>query len=272
MSTTKKHLSIAKEVGDRAGEGLAFGNLGDAYLRLGDFKQAIKSFEKHLNIAKEVGDKTGEGNAHGNLGNAYSILGDVKQAIENVKQHLRIAKEIGDRAGEVTSYGSLGNAYLKLGNFKEAVEYHEHYLSICKEIGNYLRIAWYLLGHNHELSGSLSNALNCYRLSITYFNETRPSLKSKDEWKILSFRNCYCESYTALWRTLLKNGEIDEALYAAEKRRAQALMDILKEQYGIDSRSFSEFAPKQTLSAALELYLHKQFLWHLTRARSRFWC
>ena len=89
--------------------------------------------------------------------------------------------------------------------------------------------------------GSLSNALSCYRLSIKHFDETRHSLKSEDKWKI-NFRDSHRMSYTALRRTLLKNGETEEALHAAEKGRSQALMDILKEQYGIDSQSFSALA------------------------------
>ena len=38
--------------------------------------------------------------------------------------------------------------------------------------------------------------------------------------------------YGALWRTRLKNGDIEEALYAAEQGRAQSLIDLLKVQYG----------------------------------------
>ncbi|XP_068705253.1 tetratricopeptide repeat protein 28-like [Montipora foliosa] len=249
----EKHLSIAKEVGNRAGEGSAYGNLGTAYRNLGNFKQATDYYKKQLSIAKEVGNRAGEGSGYGNLGNSYLSLGNFKQAIEYYEKHLCIAKEIGDRAGE-RSYANLGSAYLNQGNLKKAMECHEHCLSIVKEIGDCLGegIAWYLLGRDHELLGSLSNALSCYRSSIKRFDETRRSLKSEDEWKI-SFRDSHCMSYTALWRTLLKNGEIEEALYAAEKGRAQALMDILKEQYSIGSHLFSTLTPKQTVSAALKI-------------------
>ncbi|XP_068748165.1 tetratricopeptide repeat protein 28-like [Montipora capricornis] len=78
-------------------------------------------------------------------------------------------------------------------------------------------------------------------------------------------------SYTALWRTLLKNGEIEEALYAAEKSRAQALMDILKDQYGIDSQSFSALAPNQTLTAALELLPSQAVFVALDENKITFW-
>jgi hypothetical protein len=37
-----QHLAVAKEVGDRAGEGAAYGNLGSTYQSLGCFSQAIE--------------------------------------------------------------------------------------------------------------------------------------------------------------------------------------------------------------------------------------
>ena len=41
-------------MGDRAGEGDAYGNLGNAYHRLGDFQQAIEYHNQHLRIAKQL--------------------------------------------------------------------------------------------------------------------------------------------------------------------------------------------------------------------------
>ena len=67
---------------------------------LGDYQKAIEYHEKDLKIAKEIGDRAGEGAAYGNLGNAYDSLGDYQKAIEYNEKHLKIAKEIGDRAGE----------------------------------------------------------------------------------------------------------------------------------------------------------------------------
>ena len=105
-----QQLSIAKELGDRAREGRAYGNLGNAYQSLGDFKQAVKYHNQDLSIAKELGDRAGEGSAYGNLGNAYRSLGDFKQAVKYHNQDLTIAKELGDKAGEGKAYGNLGNA------------------------------------------------------------------------------------------------------------------------------------------------------------------
>ena len=82
------YINVAKEVGDRAGEGSSYGNLGNAYYHLGDFKNAIEYHQLDLNIAKELGDRAGEGRAYGNLGNAYQSLGDFKQAVKYHNQEI----------------------------------------------------------------------------------------------------------------------------------------------------------------------------------------
>ena len=67
-------MKIAKEIGDRAGEGRGYGNLGNTYDSLGDYQKAIEYHEKYLKIAKEISDLAGEGNAYHNIGNAYFSL------------------------------------------------------------------------------------------------------------------------------------------------------------------------------------------------------
>ena len=132
----EKQLKIAKEVGDRSGEGQAYGNLGSANQRLGNLQKSIEYHEEHLKIAKEEGDRPGEGMAYGNLGNAYQSLGNLQKAIEYYKKDLKIAKEVGDRSGEGMTYGNLGYAYQILGNLQTSIEYHGKHLKIAKEVGD----------------------------------------------------------------------------------------------------------------------------------------
>ena len=116
---------IAKEVGDRAGEGMAYGNLGIAFDSQGDFNKAIEYHTLDLAIAKEVGDRAGEGRAYGNLGIAYQSQGDFNKAIEYLTLGLAIAKEVGDRAGEGQVYGRLGTCHMHLNECVKAVDYFE---------------------------------------------------------------------------------------------------------------------------------------------------
>ena len=49
----------------------------------------------------------------------------------------------------------------------------------------------------------------------------------------------------------MKNGETDKALCAAKKGRAQALVDVLKEQYGVESLPSASGEPKEMISCML---------------------
>ena len=244
----KLDFRIAKEVGNRAGEGRAYGHLGSAYVGLGNFEQAIECHQQNLSIAKELGDRVSEGGAYGSLGNVYQSLGDFEKAFEYHEHHLTIAKEVGDRAGEGRAYGHLGGTYVGLGNFKQAMKYHQRHLSIAKMVGDRVGEgdAYYSLGRAFEWSGSFSEALDYYQVSVKVFESTRALLQSKDSWKI-SFRDRHRHAYTALWRSLLKTGKTDEALCAAEQGRAQALIDVLKIQYGVDSLPSASAEPKEAI-------------------------
>ena len=242
-------LKIAKEVGDRAGEGGSYGNLGNAYQCLREFKKAIEYHERRLKIAKEVGDMDGEGRSYGNLGNAYHCLGDFKKGIEYHERRLKIAKEMGDRAGEGASYSNLGSAYYRLGDFKKAIEYHELDLKIVKDVGDRAGEAdsYRNLGICLESQGSLKEALDCYYSSVRLFNDVRQHLQGKDEWTI-SYRDVNNAVYTRLWRLLLKQGDVFEALFAVEQGRAQALKDLLNSKYKTETPHITDEVTWDTLS------------------------
>lgn len=53
------------ELGDRAGKGATLSNLGSAHCSLGQFDKTFELFQKKLNVSVEVGDRAGEGRAYG---------------------------------------------------------------------------------------------------------------------------------------------------------------------------------------------------------------
>ena len=75
-------MRLAIEIGDRAEEGEAYGNLGYAYDSMGDFSKAIEHHEKYLIIAIEIGDLDGKGRANEGLGTAYDSMVDFQRPIE----------------------------------------------------------------------------------------------------------------------------------------------------------------------------------------------
>ena len=244
----EKHLKIAIEIGGRAGEGGAYANLGNAFYSLGDFRKAIEYHEKHLKIAIEIGGRAGEGGAYGNLGNAYKSLGDFRKAIKYHEKDLKIAIEIGGRAGEGRAYGNLGNAFYSLGDFRKAIEYHEKDLKIAIEIGDRAKegACYHNIGKGYSELGQFDIAVDDFVSAVGVLNTLRSLLKSEDNWKI-KFRELYEKTYTSLWKSLLRIGKINEALFAADQGRAQTLYDNLLLQYGLASPlSCATFDYKET--------------------------
>ena len=226
------HLKITEEVGDKHGEGTAYGNLGNAYRYLGDLKKAIEYHKRHLKIAKEVEDKHGEGGAYGNLGNAYHNLGDFKKAVKYHRRDLKIAKKIRDKQGEAGAYHNLGNAYRCLGDLKNAYKFCSLSLTIAKEVEDRSleALAYHSLGLVFESQDELPKAVTHYQYSVSLCNSLRALLKSNDKWKV-DFRNKNKNAYSGLFRVLVKQGNIDQALFAAEKGRAQALTDLMESSF-----------------------------------------
>ena len=249
----EKDLSIAKDVGDRAGEGRAYGNLGNAYHSLGKFQEAINYHNKRLSIAQEVGDRACEGRAYGSLGNFHYSLEDFQQAIKNHKKCLSIAKEVRERKGEGIAYCNLANAYLSLDEFQQAIEYFSKYLCIAEEVGDKPSegAAYYALGFSLLRLGRWNEALFHFITSVEILDAIRASCISEDALKI-SFRNLYKGAYTCLLQVLIMLQLTDEALYAAEKGRAQALVDALKINYGLTSLSLKSNESEEELTIILK--------------------
>ena len=206
-----------------------------AAFRRCDFTTARNYFELELNEAKQAGNKHGERKAYTNLGAAYGCLGDYQKEIEFHQQSLSIAKEIGEKGSEGTAYTNLGVAYGCLGDYQKAIEFHHQSLNIAKEIGDKSteRKSYNNLGLGLQNLHDFPKAEECYESSIKVFEDMRFLLQEKDEWKI-SFRD-QVKTYSSLWISQLRQGKTKEALFTAERERAQALTDLMESQFGAKS-------------------------------------
>ena len=245
----KKYLKIAKEVDDQPGEGKAYGNLGNAYYSVGDVAKAIQYHEKHLSIAVACGDRIGEGGAYCHLGNAYARLGGFQKALNYYRKDLCIAKEVGDRSGEGKAYGNLGNIYHSLADVQKAIEYHKKHLSIAKEVNDGIGEgqANCNLGIVYERLKDLERASEHFQSSVECFDFVRERLNPEDAMKI-SFRELHRVAYRGLWISLLKLERIEDALHAAERGRAQALVDGLKGECHLTDLPSALLSPEKVIS------------------------
>ena len=146
---------------------------------------------------------------------AYKSLEEIQQAIYYLRQYRSIAEEVGNKFLEGDAYCQLGACLFELGCWNEALF---HFIT-----------------------------------SVEILDAIRASCISEDVLKI-SFRNrklCK-QAYSCLWQVLVMLQLTDEALYAAEKGRAQALVDALKINYGLTSLSLKSNESEEELKIILE--------------------
>ncbi|XP_012817948.1 G-protein-signaling modulator 2 isoform X3 [Xenopus tropicalis] len=156
------NLLIVTDLGDRAAQGRAYGNLGNTHYLLGNFRRAVSSHEQRLLIAREFGDRSAERRAYSNLGNAFIFLGEFEMAAEYYKKTLQLARQLKDRAVEAQSCYSLGNTYTLLQDYEKAIEYHLKHLAIAQELRDRVgegRACW-SLGNAYTALGNHDEAVH----------------------------------------------------------------------------------------------------------------
>ncbi|XP_019357611.1 PREDICTED: G-protein-signaling modulator 2 isoform X1 [Gavialis gangeticus] len=158
----EENLTIVTELGDRAAQGRAYGNLGNTHYLLGNFRSAVIAHEQRLLIAKEFGDRAAERRAYSNLGNAYIFLGEFETASEYYKKTLQLARQLKDRAVEAQACYSLGNTYTLLQDYEKAIDYHLKHLTIAQELNDRIgegRACW-SLGNAYTALGNHDQAMH----------------------------------------------------------------------------------------------------------------
>jgi CHAT domain-containing protein/tetratricopeptide (TPR) repeat protein len=260
-------LVILRAVGDRAGEGVTLNNIGEVYRSTGEYAQALDYYEQALVIRRAMGDRAGEGRTLNSIGAVYSSTGEYAQALDYYEQALVILRAVGDRAGEGTTLNNIGFAYDNTGEYAQALDYYEQALVISRAIGDHAGEGRTLnnIGAVYDSTGEYAQALDYYEQALvilravgnragegttlnnigfaytgleqfvtatSYFLatiETFESLRTVDlsDTSKISFFDTYLGSYLGLQRSLIAQGETNQALEYAERGRARAFVDLL---------------------------------------------
>jgi tetratricopeptide (TPR) repeat protein len=173
LENYEESLRLARQFGDKQGEGNALGNIGLIYQDKGNLDQALKYLEEALKIHKEIGFKEGEASDLGNIGLIYRTKGDLDEALRYHQDALKIHKEIGFKQGEASALGNIGLIFKAKGELDQALKYLEDALKIHKEIGFREGEASDLnnIGNVYEDKGNLDQALKYYNEALKIFEE-----------------------------------------------------------------------------------------------------
>uniref|UniRef100_A0A672RSJ8 G-protein-signaling modulator 2-like n=1 Tax=Sinocyclocheilus grahami TaxID=75366 RepID=A0A672RSJ8_SINGR len=213
------NLCIVKELGDRAAQGRTYGNLGNTYYLLGNFRDAVASHEQRLLIAKEFGDRSAERRAYCNLGNACIFLGEFERAAEHYRKALQLARQLKDLAVEAQACYSLGNTYTLLQDYERAIDYHLKHLIIAQDLND--RACW-SLGNAHTALGNHDQAMHFAEKHLEISKETGDrSGELTARMNVSDLQMVLGLSYSTNNSVLSENKEIDYNLHGARPRMSR---------------------------------------------------
>ncbi|XP_056116316.1 G-protein-signaling modulator 2 isoform X2 [Rhinichthys klamathensis goyatoka] len=217
-------LCIVKELGDRAAQGRTYGNLGNTYYLLGNFRDAVASHEQRLLIAKEFGDRSAERRAYCNLGNACIFLGEFERAAEHYRKALQLARLLKDLAVEAQACYSLGNTYTLLQDYERAIDYHLKHLIIAQDLNDRIgegRACW-SLGNAHTALGNHDQAMHFAEKHLEISKETGDrSGELTARMNVSDLQMVLGLSYSTNNSVLSENKEIDYNLHGARPRMSR---------------------------------------------------
>lgn len=143
--------------------------------QIGQFPEALSSFETALNIFLELGDRQGEAIARNNIGLIYQAQGSYETALDNFEGSLAIAQEIAASNVEFLALTNIGNVHLTQNNYGLALESYKETLSRAREVEDRSSEAQILnsIGLFHQSQGNYALALDIYQQAIEIANELR---------------------------------------------------------------------------------------------------
>jgi ATP/maltotriose-dependent transcriptional regulator MalT len=124
---------------DRHGEAVTLGNLGAAWLGLGDFEQATHDLESSLQLARSIGDRATECNSLINLAQVSHWRGNGVSASALSREALDIAAPMEAPDFEVFARIVLGDAESLQGKCESAASAYQHARWQAVEIGSPLQ-------------------------------------------------------------------------------------------------------------------------------------
>jgi non-specific serine/threonine protein kinase len=115
IAHAEEAVHIAREVGWRSAEALAFTVLGQALSAGGEYARALEAMQTGLAVAAEIEHQQWQLNAHLNLGALHLDLLDLATARTHLETSLSIAEAIGSLYWRRTVAGFLASAHVQAG-------------------------------------------------------------------------------------------------------------------------------------------------------------
>ena len=148
-----EHYQTQFELLKKQGSSLAqvYGSIGWIHGQLEDYPKALRFLEEGVRLARETNDSTGEGSSLGNLGTTYGMMEDYERAFAYFEQAIRLFEAQGDGRNAMIWYGNTAYTHFIVGNTEQARAYYEKALAQVRKTPNRAFEGWLLLNLGQTL-------------------------------------------------------------------------------------------------------------------------
>lgn len=258
VATLKETLEMARDLGDRSEQAVAYNNLGDAYRKAGKLEEARKSFVRAQEIDSQQHFKLGLAYDYANLALVEEALGNFAKAKEDDERAIALSREIGHPVNEIKAQLSLGRIALAEKQAAAAERALNAGLErvLALHLGEWEWKYRLQLGRLAALNGKPQEALAQFEKGLAIVEPALPEPRMSAGTKTIDEEKG--DLYDAAIETLAAENKAEEAFRLSERYRARAFLDFFgstRPNFGeptIQALLTREQEAAQLLSAARE--------------------
>ncbi len=231
-------LRLARDLGDRHGEGTTLHNLGNLYQEASSFDSAAFYYRGALTIARATGDRDGEGMTLSNLGVVYRTLSQFDSALVTMRKALAIIREVKNVPAEATALHALALVHGELEWRDSTLAYFARALALSRQLGDRESegetlsdmATFYYRGTPHELAAAVAyyDSAATARAAVGARAGGDFNRMTLGERQLTNFEG-WSFAWAARAREVGAKPAALAALAAAERGRAQALLDLMRD-------------------------------------------
>lgn len=135
LQMLQSSLAIKRELKDAIEQAKTLNNIGLLYWEQGKFKDAASSYEAALKLAGDASNPTIQAAVLNNLGLTHSALGNYRQALDEFQRALTLALTAKFDRGASDALGNIGGWYLDLGHYSEALQNYQESTVVAERAG-----------------------------------------------------------------------------------------------------------------------------------------
>jgi hydrogenase-4 transcriptional activator len=195
-------------VEDKRWLALAYNNLGDVLIQVGEWKRAEAALLTAVQYIRRSAVKRSESDMLQTLADLQLYQGKVELAQTTVERALRIARDIGPKSNEATCQLALGRIFRAQGKYPEALEAMTECLDVEERLGRRVDLpeTWIELSElaldMGDKVGALEHLEQAQKILVEQPNLHQSGLLARAEGRLRAFLGEYTEAVSALAQSI----------------------------------------------------------------------